>query len=833
MKFAVLLLRSEVVLIAVSLVAMLLFFIFASRTIPTTFDVIAQTERLEFTSEQSKHKPQSRWTFEHIEVTESDSTSPFTFTGEFEPADSVKVVVDRVALGPLWIHVDAVGQESSAGNFYTEDGEFDRKAAKSVDLVIADISSRANSGETVVIPVTGMVSLGRTVGIETPGSTAILRSGKVTMLERSLFEGNIFEADSVVLDAGAMFKVDDPASPALGFIVADERPAFTAAYRVVGNKASVTRAGGGVYPLSVSFLKRLLYDHFFQALSLFFGVLVVIATLLNVLLDWRIFRRESMSCGGEAGSIRNRKDKHGKSAKALAWFLFFLCLQFSVTTFAQEVYVQAGEHGQGVLRKRKSECFVITPYHVVKTTAGNIQIIGSRTMRSEGTLVEAYEEPVDLAIVRLEGSLECPVWQKTDFSKMENQFEGILSIREDDGSLSMIPVSLRNIGPEFIKIKMKNPSDTFQKTMSGASLIVDKNRAGILLNFCMSDKGCENGFLQKGEGLVFRIDAVMAKLEPFFGVAPMLSTAVAQSILDRVIETRDGSVQGQVEAIESLIARGHKFVHADLSGISLQGANLSSGVFEGAKLHALDLTGVIAKKADFSRSGLRFANLTRARMSQVNLSQAYAPFVVGKDAVFENANLSGANFFAADFQNADFRNADLRGAAFAYADLRGAKFDGANLTGAYFNGALLEGATFVNAKIKNTDFDGIAIGRVSLTRKQKKGACRHNKSKLLEWNIDLLEKWPSNKYSTGYQFETIQTKDWFLKNLADKSLPLCTKETATSKTAGFDVQFAGYLGVHLDRAYLSKAGRRSLFRNRVENHLEFLKSHISKVLKKK
>lgn len=114
------------------------------------------------------------------------------------------------------------------------------------------------------------------------------------MLGYSIFSRNVFEAGSVELHAGDQFKIDDAASPALGFVVADERPALTAAYQVAARKASII--GGTLYP--VSLLNRILNDHLFQGISVFFGMLVVVATLLTFLLSWRYFYREAVK--GEA-----------------------------------------------------------------------------------------------------------------------------------------------------------------------------------------------------------------------------------------------------------------------------------------------------------------------------------------------------------------------------------------------------------------------------------------------------------------------------------------------------------------------------------------------------
>src|SRR5262249_11550290 len=48
-----------------------------------------------------------------------------------------------------------------------------------------------------------------------------------------------------------------------------------------------------------------------------------------------------------------------------------------------------------------------------------------------------------------------------------------------------------------------------------------------------------------------------------------LDIVTAQSMLDRAIQTRDGSMQGQIEALEFLLALGHEFSNTDFSGLTL------------------------------------------------------------------------------------------------------------------------------------------------------------------------------------------------------------------------------------------------------------------------
>lgn len=92
---------------------------------------------------------------------------------------------------------------------------------------------------------------------------------------------------------------------------------------------------------------------------------------------------------------------------------------------------------------------------------------------------------------------------------------------------------------------------------------------------------------------------------------------------------------------------------------------------------------------DLSDSGLVFAQLLNADMS--------------------NANLMRANLSRANLQGADLRGANLMGASLNGANLMGAKLDGANLAGADLRGAYLAGATLNRVTTENALLQG-AIG---------------------------------------------------------------------------------------------------------------------------
>lgn len=264
----------------------------AFGAVQTTFSVTAETERVELSITT---QPPSRWVLDSVEVIR-DYGDERPFTGSFQLADSVKVVVERIRAGPLWIHAESMRRtDGSAGTFYLDTEEVLDRAGPVVEILVRDLDQRAQSGRTIVLAVTGNVSSGRQGGIETPGSNALLRSGRVTMLRNAMLGKTVFEAGAIELDLGDQFDVTkpDPLSPTFGFLVVDERPGIAAAYRSVGEGATVTRPGGVTYEVSLSLLRRIVYEPYVQGIAVIAGALAAILGFVSFAMDFVRFRREA------------------------------------------------------------------------------------------------------------------------------------------------------------------------------------------------------------------------------------------------------------------------------------------------------------------------------------------------------------------------------------------------------------------------------------------------------------------------------------------------------------------------------------------------------------
>jgi hypothetical protein len=242
------------------------------------FNVTVTTERLGF--ERPIPSPR-RWTFQGARV-ETAGKVTSGFTGSIEIDKPARGFVERIAEGPLWVHVECISPPPcQVGRVFSDKDAVLFVAGPALDVWIDDVKQAAARGVTTLLTLSGTITPGREVGVETLGSTAILRNGSVAVLVETAFGEERFEAHSEPLEAGDLFRVidPDPRNPTDGFVVADERPALTAAYRVGGLRGYRQRPAGGGYDVVATTYQRILRDEFFQMLT---WVVVFLAGLAAV-----------------------------------------------------------------------------------------------------------------------------------------------------------------------------------------------------------------------------------------------------------------------------------------------------------------------------------------------------------------------------------------------------------------------------------------------------------------------------------------------------------------------------------------------------------------------
>lgn len=243
---------------------------------------------------------------------------------------------------------------------------------------------------------------------------------------------------------------------------------------------------------------------------------------------------------------------------------------------------------------------------------------------------------------------------------------------------------------------------------------------------------------------------------------------------------------GKHEELELILSRHQQWLEtdevaggrADLSGASLDGANLAGRVlsgadFTGASLIGADLSNALLVHAKFTGADLTKANLsgadllltdfTGASLNGANLSYATPNLEAAlvrtrrgpkfKDADLTKANLTGAYCYISDFSgakltgclfhksylvranlsyadlrsniltsatasNADFSHSDLR-----QSDLTGAMLDFANLSDTALAEASLKSANLKGANLDNAQVEGVHYDRKGIYRGSKVATC--------------------------------------------------------------------------------------------------------------
>jgi len=176
--------------------------------------------------------------------------------------------------------------------------------------------------------------------------------------------------------------------------------------------------------------------------------------------------------------------------KNLSPLFLIISVVFIQNIYCQStVYVKTNQFGRGILKTRGSECFVITPEHVIKNYYGPITVIGNGSVSSRAQLKKAYLG--DLAVLEFSGEYNqnCTKWQldKNYSTIIDNISEGYIELREEDGSSSKFSVNIVGIDVQYLIITPKNDSrKTFSKGMSGSSLFVEYQGKKVFLGMFQS-----------------------------------------------------------------------------------------------------------------------------------------------------------------------------------------------------------------------------------------------------------------------------------------------------------------------------------------------------------
>lgn len=255
---------------------------------PTVFDVVAETERVSMTYRGDRRLPW-RWNVEDATIRRGMSEVPFS--GSVQLGFPVEVTMERVAHGSLSILIEhettAEGTCRNATLFGLNEEVWEAVPCR-FELLVSDISGRAARGQTTLLTLEGQISAGRPIGFQSQATgTSILRGARITLREKTWLFRSRYDADTRSLGAGDFFQVGeiDQSTRATGVAIMDERPAITAAFRVVGTTATIERPGGGTSELYTDIFTRLRNDRFLQGLAALIGMLVGLMGLCAAIVE--------------------------------------------------------------------------------------------------------------------------------------------------------------------------------------------------------------------------------------------------------------------------------------------------------------------------------------------------------------------------------------------------------------------------------------------------------------------------------------------------------------------------------------------------------------------
>jgi uncharacterized protein YjbI with pentapeptide repeats len=194
--------------------------------------------------------------------------------------------------------------------------------------------------------------------------------------------------------------------------------------------------------------------------------------------------------------------------------------------------------------------------------------------------------------------------------------------------------------------------------------------------------------------------------------APHPSPIVTRSRMEAHNARTSATVQlstakAAVEVIAVLSALQFQGSPVDLSGTSLQRADLGRAGFAMGDFSGSYMRDVVLWKASLTGCGFNRADLTNAHLENVDAGGGDFQDVLAQAASFVNAVLDGADFRKAMLESANFVEASMKAALLAGADASGAVFDGAVLVGANFRGADLLNASFRGADLRDADLRGV------------------------------------------------------------------------------------------------------------------------------
>ena len=165
-----------------------------------------------------------------------------------------------------------------------------------------------------------------------------------------------------------------------------------------------------------------------------------------------------------------------------------------------------------------------------------------------------------------------------------------------------------------------------------------------------------------------------------------------------------------------------KMSHVDLSDAYLELVVLDSANLESAELNHANLESAELNHANLESAELNHANLESAELNGANLESAKLNDANLKSAELDWANLESAELYGANLESAKLNDANLESAKLNDANLKSAELVWANLESAELDWANLESAKLNDANLESAELNGANLESAELYRANLKSA---------------------------------------------------------------------------------------------------------------
>ena len=169
--------------------------------------------------------------------------------------------------------------------------------------------------------------------------------------------------------------------------------------------------------------------------------------------------------------------------------------------------------------------------------------------------------------------------------------------------------------------------------------------------------------------------------------------------------------------LRGIFANGFVMSNAKMSHVDLSDAYLELVVLDSANLESAELNHANLESAELNHANLESAELNGANLESAKLNDANL-----KSAELDWANLESAELYGANLESAKLNDANLESAKLNDANLKSAELDWANLESAELYGANLESAKLNDANLESAELNGANLESAELYRANLKSA---------------------------------------------------------------------------------------------------------------